>query len=275
MSRAPRRPLDEVLVARGLAANLDDARALVATGRVLAGGAPAMSPQRSVAPSESVRVVVPRRFVSRGAAKLDGALDRFGCTVTGTFALDAGASTGGFTDCLLARGAERVLAVDVGHDQLHERLRADSRVVSLERTNVADLDPDQVRLALGRLPTIVTVDLSFTSMTRHAAHLLELCARSAQLLVLVKPQFEVDRVTASKGRGVVADPAAWRTVLERCASAILEAGGGIMGAMASPITGASGNVEFFLHASPTSVAEVDTAALDVAITAALDEASGR
>jgi len=242
--------LDRVLVERGYATDLDAARQLVAAGRVLVDGAPTFSTARAVGADEQVLLVEERRLVGRGGLKLAGALQRFDVDVDGGLALDVGASTGGFTECLLASGAARVLAVDVGRGQLHERLAADPRVVSMERTNVRDLDRPVVEGALGGPPGVVTVDMSFTSLVPHAATLVTLAARGAALLVLVKPQFEVDRVTASRGRGVVTDPAAWRHVLVRCASAFEAAGAGIMGAMASTILGASGNVEFFLHVEP-------------------------
>jgi 23S rRNA (cytidine1920-2'-O)/16S rRNA (cytidine1409-2'-O)-methyltransferase len=141
-----------------------------------------------------------------------------------------------------------VLAIDVGTHQLHERLRADPRVTSLEQTNVRDLNTAQVEAVLGRLPTVVAVDLSFTSVLPHTVHLVELSAQGAALLILVKPQFEVDHATASRGGGVVTDPREWSAALERAASAFERAGAGIIGVMASPLKGASGNVEFFLHA---------------------------
>ncbi|HEV3327956.1 MAG TPA: TlyA family RNA methyltransferase [Acidimicrobiales bacterium] len=249
MTPARRRPLDKVLVERGHVADVAAARALVAAGRVLVDGAPAWSPARAVAAGEQVTLVEVAQFVGRGGRKLDAAIRRFAVDVLGRRALDVGASTGGFTECLLQHGAARVLAVDVGRAQLHERLLADARVVSMERTNVRDLDRDDVVAALGDLPDVITVDLSFTSLVPHTARIVALGAPISTLLVLVKPQFEVDRVTASKGRGVVTEPMAWRSSLASCASALEEAGAGIMGAMASPVLGASGNVEFFLHAS--------------------------
>jgi 23S rRNA (cytidine1920-2'-O)/16S rRNA (cytidine1409-2'-O)-methyltransferase len=248
LSPTPRRALDRVLVDRGLVADLDAARELIASGQVLVAGTPATTPSRAVASTEAITIVERARFVGRAGEKLDAALEAFDIDVAGVLALDVGASTGGFTDCLLARGACRVLAVDVGTHQLHERLRADPRVTSLERTNVRDLDPAQVEAVLGGLPTVVTVDLSFTSVVPHAAKLVELSARGATLVVLVKPQFEVDHATASRGKGVVTDPTEWSTVLERAASTLLQAGAGIIGVMASTLKGASGNVEFFVHA---------------------------
>ena len=194
----------------------------------------------------------PRRFVGRGGVKLDAALDRFALDVTGAVALDAGASTGGFTDCLLERGAALVAAVDVGHGQLDARLRADERVVVLERTHVRALDPAFLTASLGheRVPVdVVTADLSFISLRAAVPVLAGPIVRAGgHLVLLVKPQFEVGRVEASRGRGVVREPELWLGALRAVASSLVTAGAAIMDAMRSPITGASGNTEFFLHA---------------------------
>ncbi|MBV8161787.1 MAG: TlyA family RNA methyltransferase, partial [Acidimicrobiia bacterium] len=208
-------------------------------------GAPAQKASRLVAPEESVHIAGDRpRFVSRGGEKLDAALDHFVIDVRGRPALDAGASTGGFTDCLLQRGAARVVAVDVGRGQLHERLRGDPRVTVLERTNVRHLTPD----ALGgeRFP-VVTGDLSFISLQTVALSLVGLAAPGADLVVLVKPQFEAGRAEASRGRGVIRDPDVWDRVVAEVAAAFADEGSDMMGAMRSPLTGADGNVEFLLH----------------------------
>lgn len=195
----------------------------------------------------------PPRFVGRGGEKLDAALDQFGIDVHGVVALDAGASTGGFTDCLLQRGARRVVAVDVGRNQLHERLRADARVTSLERTNVRTLAPD----SLADAPfSIVVADLSFISLRTVAPALAALAADSAQLVVLVKPQFEAGRREVSAGRGVVRDPEVWRRVLEEVGSAWQSQGATMMGVMASPLRGADGNVEFLAHLRVGAAPEV-------------------
>jgi 23S rRNA (cytidine1920-2'-O)/16S rRNA (cytidine1409-2'-O)-methyltransferase len=186
----------------------------------------------------------PPRFVSRGGEKLDAALGRFALDPAGVRALDAGASTGGFTDCLLQRGAARVVAVDVGHGQLHERLRADPRVEVHERRNVRDLAPGD----LGEPFRLVVADLSFISLRTVLPHLLGQAAPGADLVLLVKPQFEAGRDEASRGRGVIRDPEVWRRVLEEVVVALGGYGAAIMGAMPSPITGADGNVEFLLHA---------------------------
>ena len=214
-------------------------------GRVTVGGAPAEKPSRLVAPEESLHIAGDgRRFVGRGGEKLDAALDHFGIDVTGRPALDAGASTGGFTDCLLQRGATRVVAVDVGRGQLHQRLRDDPRVTVLERTNVRHLTPD----AFGgdRFP-MVTADLSFISLGTVAGNLVGLTAPGGDLVVLVKPQFEAGRAEASRARGVIRDPEVWERVLAEVAAALTAAGSDMMGTMRSPLTGADGNVEFLMH----------------------------
>jgi 23S rRNA (cytidine1920-2'-O)/16S rRNA (cytidine1409-2'-O)-methyltransferase len=202
----------------------------------------------------------PPRFVSRGGEKLDAALDRFAVDPVGVRALDAGASTGGFTDCLLQRGAARVVALDVGHGQLHERLRADPRVEVHERRNVRDLAPRD----LGEPFPLVVADLSFISLRAVLPHLLDQAAPGADLVLLVKPQFEAGRDEASRGRGVIRDPEVWRRVLEEVVVALGGYGAAIMGAMPSPITGADGNVEFLVHARAAPAdppAPVDLAAV--------------
>lgn len=231
-------------------------------GRVTVGGAPALKPARLVAPHEPVVVAgEPRRFVSRAGEKLAAALDRFALDPTGTRALDAGASTGGFTDCLLQRGAAAVVAVDVGHGQLHERLRADPRVTVRERLNVRDLGAGD----LGAPFPLVVADLSFISLRTVLGALVGQAAPGGDLVLLVKPQFEAGRAEASRGRGVIRDPAVWRRALDDVGAAITARGGAIMGAMVSPITGAEGNVEFLVHArtAPAAAPEppVDLAAV--------------
>jgi 23S rRNA (cytidine1920-2'-O)/16S rRNA (cytidine1409-2'-O)-methyltransferase len=210
----------------------------------------------------------PSPYVSRGGLKLAAALERFEVSVSGLSALDAGASTGGFTDCLLQRGAVRVYAVDVGHGQLDPSLRGDARVCVLERTNVRELHASRLQAADAAFTPclIVVADLSFISLRTVAPALCgDVAAPGADLVLLVKPQFEVGRAAASRGKGVVRDPALWTSAVEGVASALVSAGTGIMGVMPSPLTGASGNVEFLLHArkSPSAgaVAGDDRAAL--------------
>jgi 23S rRNA (cytidine1920-2'-O)/16S rRNA (cytidine1409-2'-O)-methyltransferase len=240
------------LVRRDLAPSRNEARALVEAGSVLVSGAPADKPARLVGAGEPIVVLgPPSPYVSRGGLKLEAALSRFDVSVAGLRALDAGASTGGFTDCLLQRGAAQVYAVDVGHGQLDPSLRSDPRVWVLERVNVRGLDLATLRgidPAFSPCPVVVA-DLSFISLRTVAPALCgAVAAPGADLVLLVKPQFEAGRAVVSRGKGVVRDPQVWKGALEGVASALVSAGTGIMGAMASPLTGASGNAEFLLHA---------------------------
>ena len=238
-----RRRLDAELVRRGLAPSRERAQADIAAGRVLVGGAPAAKASRLVEAAEALELLgPPPRFVGRGGVKLDAALERFPVEVAGRRALDAGASTGGFTDALLQRGAAEVIAVDVGYGQLHERLRADPRVVNLERTNVRALTPD----AIGGPVEVVVADLSFVSLRTVLPALVGLARPGADLVLLVKPQFEAGRAEATRGRGVIRDPEVRARTLAEVGAAATQQGAVTMGEMVSPITGADGNVEFLL-----------------------------
>jgi 23S rRNA (cytidine1920-2'-O)/16S rRNA (cytidine1409-2'-O)-methyltransferase len=256
-------------VRRGLATSRTQAQLEIAAGRVTVGGAPADKAARLVAPDEPIVVLgPPPRFVGRGGEKLDAALTRFGVDPTGRRAADLGASTGGFTDCLLQRGAVSVVAVDVGYGQLHERLRVDPRVEVRERTNVRDLLPGDVGPPLD----VIVADLSFISLRTVLPAVLPLAGPAADLVLLVKPQFEAGRQEAARGKGVITDPVIWRRVLEEVAAALTGLGAAIMGAMASPLTGADGNVEFLLHArtAPSEAAVPLAALLDGAVAEAQD-----
>ncbi len=236
----------------------------IAEGRVLVSGAVADKAARLVASGEPVLVQGDRpRFVSRGGEKLDAALDAFEIDVLGWRAVDVGASTGGFTDCLLQRGASLVYAVDVGYGQLDQRLRADGRVRVVERTNARALQAATL-VGPGERYTpvdLVTADLSFISLTTVAPSLVPLVRPGGALVVLVKPQFESGRAEVSRGRGVVRDPGLWEEAMLRVARALQGAGTGIMGAMRSPVTGQAGNTEFLLHAVVGEPAPVPTATL--------------
>lgn len=256
-------------------------------GVVLVAGAAADKAARLVGPDEPVVVLgAGPRFVSRGGDKLAAALEGFGIDVAGRRALDAGASTGGFTDCLLQAGAAEVVAVDVGYGQLHPRLRGDPRVEVLERTDLRALP---ARLALrrqgagevageepgeepGAAFTVVVADLSFISLTAVVPLLAgPLAASGADLVLLVKPQFEAGRRDVSRGRGVIRDPQVRRRAVERVASAVRGAGASIMGVMASPVVGRAGNVEYLLHArAHLQPAEPSDAAGPAALAAMLD-----
>lgn len=240
-----RRRLDTELVRRGLVATRGRALAEIDAGRVLVAGATASKAATMVDPSQAIEVLGPAPpFVGRGGDKLDAALQSFAVDVAGSRGLDAGSSTGGFTDCLLQRGAAEVVAVDVGYGQLHERLRGDPRVVVLERTDIRAVDLSQ----LGGPADVVVADVSFISLRTVLGALLGLAVPGAPVVALVKPQFEAGRVEASRGRGVVRHPDVWRRVLGEVAGAFEARGATIAGAMVSPLTGARGNVEFFLYA---------------------------
>ena len=245
---------------------------MIARGIVLVSGSLADKPARLVSPAEPVELLSdPPPFVSRGGEKLRAALDRFGLDPTDKRALDAGASTGGFTDCLLQAGAAQVVAIDVGHGQLHPKLRGDPRVVSHERLDIRSVTPDTV----GGVPVdLVVADLSFISATRAVPVLTgPVALPGAPLVVLVKPQFEAGRVEASRGRGVIRDPEVHRRTLGEVATALVDAGADIMGAMPSPLTGHSGNVEFLLYARTPDAGRTGTGApLDPMLDAAVAEA---
>jgi 23S rRNA (cytidine1920-2'-O)/16S rRNA (cytidine1409-2'-O)-methyltransferase len=248
-----RRRLDAELVRRGLAASRAEAQEAVRAGLVTVAGAPATKAATMVADDAAVELAGPaRRFVSRGGEKLDAALARFEVDPAGLECLDAGASTGGFTDRLLRGGAAHVTAVDVGYGQLAWSLRTDDRVTVLERTNVRELHP-------GDLPTpadLVVADLSFISLRLVLAALVGVAAPGAVFVLLVKPQFEAGPADVSRG-GVVRDPAVRRRVLDEVTTALDAAGVTPQGLMASPVLGPAGNVEFLLYgrrgASPTAI----------------------
>jgi 23S rRNA (cytidine1920-2'-O)/16S rRNA (cytidine1409-2'-O)-methyltransferase len=243
MSR--RRRLDAELVRRSLAPSRRLAQESIAAGRVTVGGAIADNAARQVDPGDAIELVPdPPRFVSRGGDKLAAALDRFGVDLAGRRVIDVGSSTGGFTDCALQAGAMSVVAIDVGRHQLHERIRADPRVDVHEQTTVRGVDPG----SLGGPGDVLVADVSFISLRTVLDSLLALTVDDGALVLLVKPQFEATRAEADRGRGVIRDAAIWeRTLMDVC-TALDERGAAIMGAMASPITGGDGNVEFLIHA---------------------------
>jgi 23S rRNA (cytidine1920-2'-O)/16S rRNA (cytidine1409-2'-O)-methyltransferase len=259
-------------VRRGLAPSRERARADIAAGRVLVAGSLATKAAHQVAADQAITLLgPPPRFVGRGGEKLAGALERFAVDVCGRRCLDAGASTGGFTDCLLQHGASEVVAVDVGYGQLHERLRVDPRVQNLERTNVRHLTPDDV----GGPCDVAVADLSFISLTTVAPALFGLLRPGGDLVALVKPQFEAGRQEAARGKGVIRSPEVWRRVLGEVGIAVAERGGTMMGAMVSPITGADGNVEFLVHAVAGPAGAPRPAGVDVDLDAVVADALAR
>jgi 23S rRNA (cytidine1920-2'-O)/16S rRNA (cytidine1409-2'-O)-methyltransferase len=238
-----RRRLDAELVRRGLAESRTRALEVIESGQVRVRGMPATSASRRVAGDDAISVVGDRpRFVSRGGDKLAAALERFVIDVTGRTALDAGASTGGFTDCLLQSGAAHVVAVDVGRGQLAWSLRTDTRVTVLERTNARYLDPE----AIGGPAQLCTADLSFISLVLCAPALFRCTTAEADLVLLVKPQFEAGREHVGKG-GIVRDAAVHRAVLRRVRDDLASSGIRAIGVTTSPLRGADGNLEFFFH----------------------------
>ncbi len=238
---AARRRLDAEMLRRGLVPSREQAARLINDGKVLVDGAVADKPARQVLPGQDVKLAGPRpRFVSRAGGKLIGALDEFSVDPTGWRCLDAGSSTGGFTDCLLQRGATQVYAVDVGTHQLHERLRSDPRVEVREQTDVRSLTIDM----LGGPVDLVVGDLSFISLAKVLPSLVRCAVPGASMLLLIKPQFEAGRQEASRGKGIITDPSIWRRVLHEVAHSGIEAGAAMLDLVQSQVAGTNGNIEF-------------------------------
>lgn len=262
----PRRlRLDELLVARGLAETRAQAARLILAGRVRLGGERADKAGHLVRDGAAVELVAASPYVSRGGEKLAAALDAFQVSPRDRLCLDVGASTGGFTDCLLARGARHVYAVDVGHGQLHPRVRADTRVTALEGLNARSLDP----AAFDPPASLATIDVSFISLEKVLPAVAACLAPDGarDILALVKPQFEVGRGQVGRG-GVVRDGRRHREVLVRVAEFAAAHGVAGRGVVASPLRGPKGNREFFLHLVPGGAA-LDRASLDLAVAAAV------
>jgi 23S rRNA (cytidine1920-2'-O)/16S rRNA (cytidine1409-2'-O)-methyltransferase len=238
--------LDQLLVERGLAASRERARALILAGRVRVRGVPARKAGDLVKPDDPVELETPDHpYVGRGGVKLAHALDTFGIAVEGRVALDIGASTGGFTDVLLRRGATRVVALDVGHGQLDWSLRQDPRVTVLERVNARTLTPDALPEG-ARQFGLVVIDVSFISLASILPVVPPLLDPGADIVALVKPQFEAGRDQVGPG-GIVRDPAIHALAVEAVTTAADKVGLGRVGQTPSPIEGAEGNKEFFLH----------------------------
>jgi 23S rRNA (cytidine1920-2'-O)/16S rRNA (cytidine1409-2'-O)-methyltransferase len=240
-----RRRLDADLVRRRLVVSRAEAARAIDAKLVLVNGAIADKPARLIDPGDAVVLQGPRpRFVSRGGEKLDAALEAFDLDVAARRVLDAGASTGGFTDCVLQRGAAHVIAVDVGHGQLHPRIRADQRVTVMERFHVRDLTTETI----GGAVDFVVADLSFISVIRALPALLAVCLPAADLVLLVKPQFEAGKAEVDRGSGVIRDPLIHQRVCDEVSAALVAHGCEVIGWVDSPITGAEGNREFLVHA---------------------------
>jgi 23S rRNA (cytidine1920-2'-O)/16S rRNA (cytidine1409-2'-O)-methyltransferase len=238
--------LDAALVTRGLAVSRERARALILAGLVRVNGTMVSKAGSPVEPADDITLIEPDHpYVGRGGVKLAHALDIFAIDVTGRLALDVGASTGGFTDVMLRRGAARVVALDVGHGQLDWRIRSDPRVIVLERINARTLTPDQLPDD-ARIFGLVTMDLSFISVRHVLPAIVPLLDPGADLVILVKPQFEAGREEVGKG-GLVRDAAVHMRVVDEVAAAANALGLTRVAMTESPITGTEGNREFFLH----------------------------
>ena len=260
--------VDAELVRRGLARSRQQAAELIGAGRVSIDGMPASKPATAVAVTAALTVedAGERTWVSRGAHKLIGALDTFGIDVSGRRCLDAGASTGGFTEVLLDRGAREVIAVDVGYGQLAWSLRSDDRVHVIERTNVRELLPD----AIGGAVDAVVADLSFISLATVLPALTACASADADIVPMVKPQFEVGKGQVGAG-GVVTDPALRTEAVLAVARRAEELDWHTVGVAASPLPGPSGNVEYFLWLRTTCDAPLRGDALTAAVRRAVDE----
>lgn len=239
------RRLDQLLVARGLAESRAKAKAAIEAGKVTVDGAPAKSASQSVADAAAVTYADAHRWVGRGALKLEHALTLWPVAVEGRTVLDVGASTGGFTEVCLERGAARVFAVDVGQGQMHPRVAADPRVVNLERTDARDLTPDLIPTP----PQLIVCDASFIGLAKVLPAALSLAAPGADLVTLVKPQFEGEGPGAAGKKGVIRDSAARQAALDSVSAWLTAQGWTVRAVAESPISGGDGNVEFLLWAS--------------------------
>jgi len=234
--------LDKLMLERGLTISIEKARALIMAGQVVVGDHTVDKAGQQVEINAEIRLRGENLpYVSRGGLKLRKALDEFGVDVTGLVAVDIGSSTGGFTDCLLQAGAIKVFAVDVGYSQLAWKLQQDPRVVSMERTNIRTVTPDQ----LDEEPVLAVVDASFISLSKVLPATVGLLKPGGRVIALIKPQFEVGRGEVGKG-GIVRDPSAHEKVVEGVRRTALDMGLTVAGLCESPITGADGNREFLI-----------------------------
>ena len=241
MSKARLR-LDAWLVKQGIATDVAHAKTLVDQGLILVNGSIALTDNRMIANSDSVLLSTPARFVSRGGDKLEAALLSFGVELDGKRVLDVGASTGGFTDCVLQRGAGEVMSLDVGKSQLHDRLVRDPRVKVLDSTNARTITSAQV----GHFDVVVA-DLSFISLRQVATALCEVLRPHGDMILLVKPQFEAEKSEVDKGAGVIRDVEIHQRTIAQVVGAFNSQGMKQSGLIESPLRGADGNTEFLLH----------------------------
>lgn len=234
--------LDALLVEKGLVSSRERARALIMAGKVTVDGVPVVKPGKEIPENASLSLKQDLRYVSRGGLKLEAALDSFGIDPSGLRILDAGASTGGFSDCLLQRAAARIIAVDVGYGQLHWKLRNDPRVTVMERTNIRFVEAS----ALPHPVDAAVADLSFISLKLVLPKFKEFLPVRGWLVPLVKPQFEAGRADVGKG-GVVRDATKIRAAVDSVKAFARASGFRVLAEMESPIKGPKGNQEFFLH----------------------------
>lgn len=254
----PRKRLDQRVLEEGLVESRERARGLILAGKVRVDGQRADKPGTLIPSGAAVTIVGPKHpFVGRGGVKLRAALDTFGISVKDKICVDVGAGTGGFTDCLLQAGAARVIALDVGHGHLHQRLRDDPRVVLLERVNVRYLTPDNLPVQ----PDLVVIDVAFISLTLVVPVILDLLPPYGEIVALIKPQFEVGKGEVGKG-GVVRDAGKHAAAIRRVTNSVHELGMSVQGVCGSPIAGAKGNREFFVYVTrstgvPQGASDVD------------------
>jgi 23S rRNA (cytidine1920-2'-O)/16S rRNA (cytidine1409-2'-O)-methyltransferase len=233
--------LDQALVERALCDSREKAKRLILAGQVRVNGHPARKPSDTVKPADAIIVAAGEKFASRGGHKLEHALEHFHVQVAGLTALDLGASTGGFTDCLLQRGASKVFAVDVGQGQLAWKLRTDPRVVVMEKTNARHLRPENFPAPAD----LVVIDCSFISLKKILPPAVPLLSPGGKIVALIKPQFEAGKAEADKGRGVITDAAVHERVLAELAEFVAaQTGLCWRGVVESPLLGPAGNKEF-------------------------------
>jgi 23S rRNA (cytidine1920-2'-O)/16S rRNA (cytidine1409-2'-O)-methyltransferase len=234
--------LDQAMVERGLCESRERAKRAILAGQVRVNSQLAQKPSDAVSPADKIILVAGEKFVSRGGHKLEHALDFFHLDVTGLVAIDIGASTGGFTDCLLQRGAHAVFAVDVGKGQLAWKLRQDKRVVVMEKTNARYLKPGQ----LPQSPDLAVVDCSFISLKKILPPAVALLKTEGKIVALVKPQFEAGKAEADKGRGVIRDASIHERILEELRQFVGDMNLDWRGTVESPLEGPAGNKEFLV-----------------------------
>jgi 23S rRNA (cytidine1920-2'-O)/16S rRNA (cytidine1409-2'-O)-methyltransferase len=232
--------LDQLLVGKGLFASREQAQRAIMAGKVMVGTRTAAKPSELLEQEAAITVKPTRKYVGRGALKLEAALDHFNIGAHGKTALDIGASTGGFTDCMLQRGAKKVYAVDVGHGQLDWKLRNDLRVIGLEKVNARSLSREHIT----ELVDLCVIDVSFISLTLILPNAFDLIGPTGVILALIKPQFELQRSDVGKG-GIVRDPGLHRKAQDKIVAFVTRLGHVVTGIVPSAITGADGNQEFF------------------------------